>query len=88
MHQITDQMSEKWWRYPVIIFLADGTNIKIDTSRAAFNFLWDRWPAEDGPLREVALQACFDHSKGSTTQDRARVAFVEACSEAKLIFVA
>lgn len=73
------------WGLPVVIELGGHSNfLSITSALEAASCLLDDWPFDGSEAMEHALEVCFAACKGRAQPEKARDAFLEAVSEAKL----
>ncbi|TCL63272.1 uncharacterized protein DUF982 [Rhizobium sp. BK251] len=77
-------MLNRYWTRAIVVTLPDGSSRSITCGREAANLLLGQWPTDDGALRERALQACYSLDKGMASPEAARLAFLDACVEARI----
>lgn len=72
------------WQKPVLVRIGYGSSEPVQSASQALNYLLRRWPAERGPLYDVALQACKATPEGILPVQASREAFLAAAIEANV----
>lgn len=77
-------MLNRYWANAIVITFPDGSRRQITCGREAAEILLERWPVEGGVLHERALRACYHFDKGMASSEAVRMAFLDACVEARI----
>jgi hypothetical protein len=80
-------LATRHWNFPVMIACPrSGQVYTVATTADALKTLTTTWPVADGEAFVNAVEVCEDVTTGTATPEDARLAFLEAADEAKVVY--
>jgi hypothetical protein len=84
--RVARSLPEKFFNKPVRVDLGPGARAKVvGSTRTAAECLLHSWPKDWGQQHRAAREACIAVLKGEEQPEFARLAFIEAASEAGIL---